>query len=190
MMLCQMTLGYVKQLLTTALKWVSTAEQEEGSLGYGDPFKDLLIIHACFCVWLFTTLWTVAHQAPLSKGFSRPEYWTGLPGKPSWYWQQSITGSFLMNVLGWKKLKCIWKRNKLCKKDITLQLWIEITIVLSSQKCYSAHISPFLFPNYTSVCWCYSGLKAFPAAAMSCQASPYPPENINTYASVCGGYAS
>ena len=113
-----------------------------------------------------------------------------LPGKPSWYWQQSITGSFLMNVLGWKKLKCIWKRNKLCKKDITLQLWIEITIVLSSQKCYSAHISPFLFPNYTSVCWCYSGLKAFPAAAMSCQASPYPPENINTYASVCGGYAS
>ena len=26
-----------------------------------------------------TTLWTVAHQAPLSMGFSRPEYWSGLP---------------------------------------------------------------------------------------------------------------
>ena len=25
------------------------------------------------------TLWTVAHQAPLSMGFSRQEYWTGLP---------------------------------------------------------------------------------------------------------------
>ena len=24
-------------------------------------------------------LWTVAHQAPLSMGFSRQEYWTGLP---------------------------------------------------------------------------------------------------------------
>ena len=24
-----------------------------------------------------TTLWTVAHQAPLSMGFSRPEYWSG-----------------------------------------------------------------------------------------------------------------
>ena len=23
--------------------------------------------------------WTVAHQAPLSMGFSRPEYWSGLP---------------------------------------------------------------------------------------------------------------
>ena len=27
---------------------------------------------------LFTTLWTVAHQAPLSMGFSRQEYWNGL----------------------------------------------------------------------------------------------------------------
>ena len=24
------------------------------------------------------TLWTIAHQAPLSMGFSRPEYWSGL----------------------------------------------------------------------------------------------------------------
>ena len=26
--------------------------------------------------------WTVAHQAPLFLGFSRPEYWSGLPGLP------------------------------------------------------------------------------------------------------------
>ena len=30
-------------------------------------------------VQLFATLWTVAHQAPLSMGFSRPEYWSGFP---------------------------------------------------------------------------------------------------------------
>ena len=30
-------------------------------------------------VQLFDTLWTVACQAPLSKGFSREEYWNGLP---------------------------------------------------------------------------------------------------------------
>ena len=29
-------------------------------------------------VWLFATLWTVARQAPLSMGFSRQEYWSGL----------------------------------------------------------------------------------------------------------------
>ena len=26
------------------------------------------------------TLWTIAHHAPLSMGFSRKEYWGGLPG--------------------------------------------------------------------------------------------------------------
>ena len=31
------------------------------------------------CVWLFATPWTVACQAPLSIGFSRQEYWSGLP---------------------------------------------------------------------------------------------------------------
>ena len=30
-------------------------------------------------VRLFETLWTVACQAPLSVGFSRQEYWSGLP---------------------------------------------------------------------------------------------------------------
>ena len=30
-------------------------------------------------VQLFVTPWIVAHQAPLSMGFSRPEYWSGLP---------------------------------------------------------------------------------------------------------------
>ena len=29
-------------------------------------------------VWLFATPWTVAHQAPLSMGFSRQEYGSGL----------------------------------------------------------------------------------------------------------------
>ena len=30
-------------------------------------------------VQLFETWWTVAYQAPLSMGFSRQEYWSGLP---------------------------------------------------------------------------------------------------------------
>ena len=33
-------------------------------------------------VWLFAILWTVAHQAPLSSGFSRQEYWSRLPCPP------------------------------------------------------------------------------------------------------------
>ena len=33
-------------------------------------------------VRLFMTPWTVALQAPLSMGFSRQEYWSGLPFPP------------------------------------------------------------------------------------------------------------
>ena len=33
-------------------------------------------------VWLSGTPWTVAHQAPLSMGLSRQEYWSGLPCPP------------------------------------------------------------------------------------------------------------
>ena len=40
--------------------------------------------HSCMlsCVWLFVTLWTIVHQAPLSMGFSRQEYWSRLPFPP------------------------------------------------------------------------------------------------------------
>ena len=31
------------------------------------------------CIRLFVTPWTVAYQAPWSMGFSRQEYWSGLP---------------------------------------------------------------------------------------------------------------
>ena len=33
-------------------------------------------------VQLFATPWTIANQAPLSMGFSRQEYWSGLPFPP------------------------------------------------------------------------------------------------------------
>ena len=36
------------------------------------------------CVWLSANLWTVACQAPLSTGFSKQEYWSGLPFPSPW----------------------------------------------------------------------------------------------------------
>ena len=47
-----------------------------------------LYLYVCVCVCVLScfshvplsvTSWTVAHQAPLSMGFSRQEYWSGLP---------------------------------------------------------------------------------------------------------------
>ena len=46
-------------------------------------FPTLRNVCVCMCVLsrarLFATPWTVARQAPLSVGFSRQEYWNGLP---------------------------------------------------------------------------------------------------------------
>ena len=47
-------------------------------------------------VQLFVTLWTVAPQAPLSMGFLRQEYWSGLPvpspvhESEKWKWSRSV----------------------------------------------------------------------------------------------------
>ena len=42
-----------------------------------------MCVLSCFSrVWLFVTPWTVAHQAPLSMGFSRQQYWSVLPFHP------------------------------------------------------------------------------------------------------------
>jgi len=45
-------------------------------------FLDLfvvVVVQSLSRVQLFATPWTIAHQAPLSMGFSRQEYWSGLP---------------------------------------------------------------------------------------------------------------
>ena len=45
----------------------------------------LLFVCVCYSLshaQLFATPWTVAHQAPLSMGFSKQEYWSGLPFPP------------------------------------------------------------------------------------------------------------
>ena len=40
----------------------------------------MLVLMLMLCrVQLFVTLWTVIHQTPLSMGFSRQDYWSGLP---------------------------------------------------------------------------------------------------------------
>ena len=44
-------------------------------IGYPLQYSCCVLSH----VQLFATPWTVAHQAPWSMGFSRQEYWSGLP---------------------------------------------------------------------------------------------------------------
>ena len=42
-------------------------------------FKVKVKVKSLSRVQLFETPWTVANQSPPSRGFFRPEYWSGLP---------------------------------------------------------------------------------------------------------------
>ena len=62
-------------------------EKRECSLSAKDARKSLGVargyVPRCFSrVCLFVTLWTLAHQAALSMGTSRQEYWSDLPCPP------------------------------------------------------------------------------------------------------------
>ena len=63
-------------------------------------------------VLLFATLWTIAHQAPLSMGFSRQECWSGLtcpsPGdlsdsgiEPTSFTSPALAGVFFTTSATW-----------------------------------------------------------------------------------------
>ena len=73
-----------KRLGTTALQNGSCAENESSFKPIKEePLFTWWLRHGSFsCVWLVVTPWTAAHQAPLSMGFSRQEYWSGLPCPP------------------------------------------------------------------------------------------------------------
>ena len=53
------------------LEWVA--------ISFSRAWKWKVKVESLSRIWLFLTLWTVDHQAPLSMGFSRQEYWSGVP---------------------------------------------------------------------------------------------------------------
>ena len=52
---------------------------EWAALSFSNAWKWKVKVKSLSCVWLFTTLWAAVYQAPPSMGFSRQEYWSGLP---------------------------------------------------------------------------------------------------------------
>ena len=54
------------------------------------------------CIQLFADPRTVAHQAPLFIGFSRQEYWSGLPFLPSEIFLTQGSNPHLLCLLDWQ----------------------------------------------------------------------------------------
>ena len=49
------------------------------AISFSNAWKWKVKVKSLSLVLLFTTPWTAAHQAPPSMGFSRQEYWSGVP---------------------------------------------------------------------------------------------------------------
>ena len=58
-------------LQARTLEWVA--------ISFSNACKWKVKVKSLSCVWLFATRWIAAYQAPLSMGFSRQEYWSGVP---------------------------------------------------------------------------------------------------------------
>ena len=55
------------------------------AISYSHAWKWKVNVKSLSRVRLFVTLWIAAHQAPPPMGFSRQEYWSGVPlPSPSW----------------------------------------------------------------------------------------------------------
>ena len=96
----------------------------EGFLSLTHPGRDYLeLVCACMlshfsCVRLFVTLRTIGHQAPMSMGFSRQEYWSGLlclppgdlpnPGtEPTCLKSPALAGRFFTTSTTWEVLESV-----------------------------------------------------------------------------------
>ena len=82
---------------------------------------------SCFShVWLFATLWTITHQAPLSMGFSRQEYWSALPCSPPGDLPDSgiEPASLRSTCIGRRVLylSATWEALVLCYRSITTEI--------------------------------------------------------------------
>ena len=58
-------------LQARTLEWVA--------ISFSNALKWKVKVKSLSRVWLLATPWTGAHQAPWSMGFSRQEYWSGVP---------------------------------------------------------------------------------------------------------------
>ena len=58
-------------LQARTLEWVA--------ISFSNAWKWKVKVKSLSCVRLLATPWTAAHQAPPSMGFSRQEYWSGVP---------------------------------------------------------------------------------------------------------------
>ena len=69
-------------LQARTLEWVA--------ISFSNAWKWKVKVNSLSCVQLLATPWTAAYQAPPSMGFSRQEYWSGVPLPSPWGYTKHI----------------------------------------------------------------------------------------------------
>ena len=100
-------------------------------------------------VRLFATPWTVACQAPMSMGFFRQEYWSGLPCPPPGDLPDPEINPCLLHLLHCRGILHRWQRRK--PKNSCGKLQFHWTIWTSFSNSFHFTLS-----------WCYSHQITFP----------------------------
>ena len=106
---------------------------------------------------LFPTLWTVAHQSPLFLGFSRQEYWSGLPCPPPGNLPNPGIELCLLRLQHWQAGSSTWEAQVFIRrnKKRVQYLWIDTQLSSERESCpcgsldhfyYGAFLSDFLWP--------------------------------------------
>ena len=88
-------------LLEGTMEWIA--------IFFSNAWKWKMKVNLLSPVQLFETLWTAVYQAPLSMGFSRQEYWNGLPlpsliqawCTPFPVWSQTVVPSLVLTLASW-----------------------------------------------------------------------------------------
>ena len=133
-----------------------------------------MCVLSCFsCVWLFVTRWIVAHQAPLSIGFSRQEYWSGCCALLQGTFLIQGSNLSLLNLWHWQgdslPLGNTWEVHRMCWNSTNftahtkIQLFFLFTISLEcwSHWLISRALKSWLLQLFVSIYHCFYGGENF-----------------------------
>ena len=113
------------------------------------PFLISQVLSHFSCIQLFGTLWTVNRQAPLSMGFSRQEYWSGLPFlsprdlpdpgiEPASLMSLALVGQFFTAMATWETsfdLICVYKQWVVFSASQRRHCWQFVNTALPCADC-------------------------------------------------------
>ena len=85
-------------LQARTLEWVA--------ISFSNAEKWKVKVESLSRVWLFAIPWTAAYHAPPSMGFSRQEYWSGVPSpSPNEWLDTPIQPEAESSVAGWERIR-------------------------------------------------------------------------------------